>query len=109
MPARLEFGNSAVVREDVRARNGFGWFDRLSQDVRYGARRVTRTPGISLVIVGVLALGIGFNAAIFAFIYSWNEYFEQTAIEPADAWGDRYLAMTACYAAQAHRGTSRNC
>jgi len=43
------------------------------------------------------------------FIYSWNEYFEQTAIEPTDAWGDRYLAMTACYAAHAHRGTSGNC
>ena len=42
-------------------------------------------------------------------IYSWNEYFEQTAIEPTSAWGDRYLAMTACYAAHAHRGTSGSC
>ena len=42
-------------------------------------------------------------------IYSWNEYFEQTAIEPTDAWGDRYLSMTACYAAHAHRGTSGDC
>ena len=42
-------------------------------------------------------------------IYSWNEYFEQTAIEPTDAWGDRYLAMTVCYAAHARRGTSGNC
>lgn len=42
-------------------------------------------------------------------IYSWNEYFEQTAIEPTEAWGDRYLQWTACYVAHAHRGTTGPC
>lgn len=39
-------------------------------------------------------------------VYSWNEHFEQTAIEPTDAWGDRYVRWTACYAAHARRGTT---
>lgn len=39
-------------------------------------------------------------------VYSWNEYFERTAIEPTDAWGDQYLRTTACFIAAAHRGRS---
>jgi len=42
-------------------------------------------------------------------VYSWNEHFEQTAIEPTDAWGDRYVRWTACYAAHARRGTVGPC
>ena len=42
-------------------------------------------------------------------IYSWNEYFERTAIEPTDAWGNQYLQMTACYIQHAHRGTPGTC
>jgi len=42
-------------------------------------------------------------------VYSWNEYFERTGIEPTDAWGDQYLKMTACFIAAAHRGDSGDC
>jgi hypothetical protein len=42
-------------------------------------------------------------------VYSWNEYFEETAIEPTEAWGDQYLKWTACYIAHAHRGTTGTC
>jgi hypothetical protein len=42
-------------------------------------------------------------------VYSWNEHFEQTAIEPTEAWGDRYLQWTACYIAHAHAGTTGAC
>ena len=42
-------------------------------------------------------------------VYSWNEYFERTAIEPTDAWGDQYLRMTACFIDHAHRGTMGTC
>ena len=42
-------------------------------------------------------------------IYSWNEYFERTAIEPTEAWGDQYLQQTACYIEHAHRGTVGGC
>lgn len=42
-------------------------------------------------------------------VYGWNEYFEQTAIEPTNVWGDQYLRMTACFTAHARRGTSGAC
>jgi len=42
-------------------------------------------------------------------VYSWNEYFERTAIESTDAWGDQYLRMTACFIGHAHRGESGDC
>ena len=42
-------------------------------------------------------------------VYSWNEYFERTAIEPTDAWGDQYLRLTACFIEHAHRGESGGC
>jgi hypothetical protein len=42
-------------------------------------------------------------------VYSWNEYFERTAIEPTDSWGAQYLRMTACFIGHAHRGTTGVC
>ena len=42
-------------------------------------------------------------------VYSWNEYFERTGIEPTSEWGNQYLNMTACYIAHAHRGTTGIC
>ena len=42
-------------------------------------------------------------------VYGWNEYFEQTAIEPTDAWGNQYLEMSACFIERAHRGTGGAC
>jgi hypothetical protein len=42
-------------------------------------------------------------------VYGWNEYFEQTAIEPTTVWGYRYLDLSACYIAHAHRGTTGSC
>lgn len=45
----------------------------------------------------------------FIIVYSWNEHFERTAIEPTVAWGDQYVQWTACYAAHAHAGREAPC
>jgi len=42
--------------------------DHFVRDLKYAARNLTRTPGLALVIVGSLALGIGANTAIFSLI-----------------------------------------
>ena len=44
--------------------------DRVLRDVRYGVRRLLRTPGFTLVAVVTLALGIGSTAAILSVVHA---------------------------------------
>ena len=63
--ARLEFGTTTIVGEEVRA---YGWENIVSTtlaDLGYGVRRLRSTPGFTAVTVLTLAIGIGATTAIF--------------------------------------------
>ena len=66
--ALKEFGNVTLTTEAAR-RVWIGWWIEtaadLLNDVRYAVRVLSRSAGFSLIVIAVLALGIGLNAAVF--------------------------------------------
>jgi len=67
--SRKEFGNVTLTREATRRSWGGAWRDGLSefaQDVRFSVRVLVRSPAYSLVVIAVLALGIGANVSVFS-------------------------------------------
>jgi predicted permease len=69
LAALKEFGNVTLTREATRLSWGGAWRSRLTdltQDFRYAVRTLGRSPSYSLVVIAVLALGIGANIAVFS-------------------------------------------
>src|SRR5438477_12795652 len=64
--ARLDLGNTTMVREEVRAHGWESALGPLVADMRYAARRLLRDRGFTAVSVITLALGIGATTAIFS-------------------------------------------
>jgi predicted permease len=66
--ARIEMGSADIVRHKVWAA---GWESRVESlwaDARFGFRQILRSPGLSIVAILSLTLGIGANTAIFTVI-----------------------------------------
>jgi predicted permease len=64
------FGNPALVRGQARSAWSWNWLESLVRDARYGARTLMRTPGFSLIAIGVMALCIGAATSLFTVMRS---------------------------------------
>ncbi|MBV8632544.1 MAG: ABC transporter permease [Silvibacterium sp.] len=64
------FGNPAALRDQARETWNWSGMESLLRDLRIAARTLARTPGFALTAIGITALGIGANVALFAVVRS---------------------------------------
>ncbi|MGE0405756.1 MAG: ADOP family duplicated permease [Candidatus Korobacteraceae bacterium] len=66
--ARSRFGGVEQIREAHRDARGFQWIEAFLRDICYSLAALGRKPGFTVVVVGILAIGIGANTAIFSIV-----------------------------------------
>jgi predicted permease len=66
--ARRGFGGVEQMKEEHRDRRSVRWMENLLRDFRYGMASLARDPGFAAVTIGLLALGVGANSAMFSIV-----------------------------------------
>ena len=66
--ARRALGNLTNFMEETRAVWRWAWFDALIADTRFAVRTFRKKPGLTALIVLILAIGTGANTAIFSVV-----------------------------------------
>lgn len=68
LAARREFGGAAQMQEEFRDQSGLPVLSSIWKDIVFAWRAASKTPGVTLLILFTLGLGIGANTAIFSFL-----------------------------------------
>ena len=66
--ALIELGGVEQVKEEVRAIRLGRFLENMARDLRFGFRTLAKSPGLTVIVVITLALGIGANSAIFSIV-----------------------------------------
>jgi predicted permease len=66
--ARRAFGNVTRVREEARALWTWHWAEQAALDLRSAVRPLARARGFTLLVSGLLAVGIGACTLVFCFV-----------------------------------------
>ena len=64
--AHAAFGGVERYKEDSCDARGVRWVDDLTQDARYGARQLRRSPAFAVAALVTLGLGIGATTAMYS-------------------------------------------
>lgn len=66
--ALRQFGGVLRIEEEHRDVRSVNWIENILRDLRLGTAALRRDPAFAAVAIGVLALGIGANAAMFSLL-----------------------------------------
>jgi putative ABC transport system permease protein len=68
--ALAEIGGAERLKQQVREERTGTAFESITQDLRFGLRQVTQSPGFALTVMATLALSIAIATTVFSVVYA---------------------------------------